>query len=275
MAAFDLYRYQLLPTSQQQQELFQKTYSADEIRLHKNQFFENALKSELRFSHRNFEINYKIEIYEKLWFIIKIGAHKKVNRDTKEFTKEKLDSWPNVTVVVHNDPKTQIIAISKNIKAFSNTKIVAQIFDIALTEALHSYGLIIQTREQFEKNNFWSVINENPNKIERVRFEMIAPNMANISHALKIDLKQLNRDTNCHKAKIELESLPGTTLEINKDNELINGCVDYSANGGGDIAIKIIGIRKEVRTSKTVKSVKIDELEIKNPTLDLLERILK
>jgi hypothetical protein len=277
MSTFELYRYQLLPASQQQQDLFHVSLTADQIRDRKNEFLNTVLGQELHFRHRGLEIKHKVELHEGSWFVFKVGAHKSVDRDTEEFKRERIESWPNLTVIVHNDPDTQIIAISKNIKAFSSTSIVAKLIEHTLALALRSYGLTIQVREQFEKHNFWSIIDSNFGKITRVRFEMVAPNMANISRTLKIDFRQLNRESNCQKANLELEALPGAALEIKSNNELVDGCVEYASLGGGDIAIKIRGIKKEVRTSTTVKSVEIDELFIQSPNeqmLSIIKRLL-
>lgn len=273
MSTFELYRYQLLPASQQQQDLFHAILSADQIRERKNEFLDAVLGEHLHFRHRGLEIKHKVELHDGPWFMFKIGAHKSVDRETADFKRERIESWPNITVIVHNDSDTQIIAISKNIKAFSSTKIVAKIFEHALASALRSYGLTVQVREQFEKHNFWSIINNNFGKIARVKFEMVAPNMANISRTLKIDFKQLNRESNCQKVSLELEALPGAALEIKPDNELVDGCVEYASLGGGDIAIKIRGIKKEIRTSTTVKSVEVDEIFVKCPGDQLLSII--
>lgn len=244
--------------------------SADEIRENKNQFFDSILNELPPFRYRGYEIKHKVILHEDDWFIFKLGAHKSVDRDTEDFRRERIESWPNVTVLVHNNPNTQILAISRNLKAFSSTSTVAKIFERSLTPALRSFGLIIQVREQFEKNNFWSIIRQNVGRITRVRFEMVAPNMSNISRTLKVDLRQLNRESNCQKANLELEALPGAALEIKETNELVDGCVEYSSLGGGDIAIKIRGIKKEIRTSTTVKSFEIDELSLQAPNHDLL-----
>ncbi len=193
-----------------------------------------------------------------------------MDRDTEDFNKEKIENWPNVTLVINNNPESQIIAISRNKKAFSSTRSVVNLLEKAITPALHYYGLTVQINELFEKNNFWSLIEEYKGQISKVRFKMIAANMANISKYLKVDLKQLNKDSNCHKANIELESLPNSHLEINRENELIDGCVEYSSQGGGDIVLKINGFRHEVRTSKSIKTVEIDEITVQNPSGDLL-----
>lgn len=270
MQTFELFRYQLLPISQHQQELFSKQVSADDIRAHKNEYFDQVLSDLPQFRHRGLEIRHKVERHTDEWFIFKLGTHKTVDRDTEEFQRERIESWPNVTVVVHNNPETQIISISKNQRAFSSSSSVAKLFERTVNGPLRAYGLTIQIKEQFEKNNFWSVVKQHEGKVTRVRFEMIAPNMANISRVLKVDLRQMNRDSNCQKTNIELQAVDGAALEISENNELIDGCVEYSSMGGGDIAIKIRGIKKEIRTSTTVKSVQIDELLLNVPGVDLL-----
>lgn len=68
--------------------------------------------------------------------------------------------------------------------------------------------------------------------------------MANISRVLKVDLRQLNRDSNCQKTDLQLEALPGAALEITKMDDLIEGCVEYASMGGGDIAIKSQGLEE-------------------------------
>lgn len=244
MQTFELFRYQLLPISQHQQELFSSPLSADEIRARKNEFFDQVLSRLPQFRHRGLEIKHKVEHHVAEWFIFKLGAHKSVDRDTEEFHKERIESWPNVTVIVHNSPDTQVISISRNPRAFSSTSSVAKLFERTVTPALRAFGLTIQIREQFEQNNFWSVLKQYEGKVSRVRFEMVAPNMANISRVLKVDLRQLNRDSNCQKTDLQLEALPGAALEITKMDDLIEGCVEYASMGGGDIAIKSQGLEE-------------------------------
>lgn len=270
MSTFELFRYQLLPASQHQHELFSVVLSADQVRERKNEFFDAALKGLSKFGHRGLEIRHRVQLHQDGWFIFKVGAHKTVDRDTEDFQKEKVESWPNVTVIVNNQPEIQVLAISRNPRAFSSTSVVAKLFERTLTSLLREYGLSIQVREQFESANFWTVIGENKGKVLRLRFEMVAPNMANISRALSIDLKQLNRDTNAQQTNIELEAPPGGALEVSPQNELIDGCVEYSSLGGGDIAIKIKGMRKEIRTSTSVRSIEIEELTLQAPAPDLL-----
>ena len=79
MQTFELFRYQLLPISQHQQELFSSPLSADEIRARKNEFFDQVLSRLPQFRHRGLEIKHKVEHHVAEWFIFKLGAHKSVD----------------------------------------------------------------------------------------------------------------------------------------------------------------------------------------------------
>lgn len=273
METFELFRYQLLPLSQHQQELFTRAYSADELRSRKNEFFNRVLQQLPPFKHRGLDIRKKVERHDDEILIFKLSTHKSIERYTEEFQKERLETWPHVTIVINNDPNVQSLAVSKNGNAFSSSQTVANLLERTLNPPLRKYGLSIHVRERFEKNDFWNIVREFYDRIRRVRFEMVAPNMANISHVLKVDLKQLNRESNAQRTTIELEATDGATLELSPHDPLISGCVDYASEGGGDIAIKVKGVKKVLRTSTTVKSIQVDEMVLTLPKNELIEAL--
>jgi hypothetical protein len=270
MQIYELFRFQLLPISQHQQELFSKTFTVEQIRERKNEFLNEVLTKLPEFVHPRTEVRHKIERNEDEFFVFKLSAHRKLERYTEDFELERLETWPNVTVVIDNDPDRQVIGISRNILAFSSGHVVANLLQRTLNGALSQYGLTIQIQEQFAKNDFWEIIDKYRGRVKRVKFEMVSPNMANISHVLKVDLKQLNRESNSQRTSIELEAVDGASLELSPDNPLIASCVEYASAGGGDIAIKISGLKTEIRTSTSVSTVAIDSLEMEMPKKDAL-----
>ncbi|RDI11731.1 hypothetical protein [Comamonas sp. AG1104] len=270
MSTFDIYRYQILPASQQQQSLFNELVSADELRLRKNHYFSEILNGEMNFEHKGLIIKCIRENIGSNLYLFKIGVYKNVDRDNEDFQREKIPSWPNVTVIINNLDDRQTILISRNVKAFSTTKVVSNILEKTFDQALNYMGLTIQIRETFNPNHFWGLMRENEGRVDRVRFEMVAPNMASITKALKIDLRQLNRESNCQKVSLQLESLPKTALEIDPEDELIKGCVEYASLGGGDIVVKLKGVRKEIRTSEKIQIVEIDEMTLSGLNQDTL-----
>lgn len=270
MQIYELFRFQLLPISQHQQELFSKTFTVEEIRERKNEFLNEVFAKLPEFLHPRTEVRYKVERHEGELFIFKLSAHRKLDRYTEEFVLERLETWPNVTVVIDNAPDRQVIGISRNTLAFSSGHVVANLLERTLNGPLAEYGLTIQIQEQFAKNNFWEIIDRYRGRVKRVRFEMVSPNMANISHVLEVDLKQLNRDSNSQRTSIELQAVDGASLELSPNNPLIAGCVEYASLGGGDIAIKVTGLKKEIRTSTSVSTVAIENLEMALPKKDAL-----
>ncbi|WP_434664749.1 hypothetical protein P5W99_30005 [Paraburkholderia sp. A3BS-1L] len=274
MALIELYRYQLLPITQQQFGIFDEPLTADQIRERKNEFFGRVLTSILEFSYNRTHIHHKLLFHSGPWFVFKISAHKSMLRTNHDFEDERIDDWPYVTVIINNDPAHQFIGVAPNVKAFASTATVVKIIERSVARPLHIFGLFVEIREQFDKRQFWDLMDEFHGRVLRIKFEMVSPNMANISKVLKIDLKQLNRDTNSHKTSLELEAGHEATLDVSAQNPLIEGCVEYSAMGGGDVAIKFKGLRKTVRTSTNIKTIEIDELALEGPNEMVLDQWL-
>ena len=268
---FELFRYQLLPiTRHVQQDLFKKIRTVEDIEKNKNSFFNEIMKEFPKLRHRLFELNHKELFCTNDICCLKLGAHKTIERDNENFRKERIENWPNVTIIINNDPQKQLIAISRNSRAFSSCAVVADIVKHAFNSKLKSYQVKMHIEPLFDKKDFWKYVEKFENKLTSVRFELISPNMANISNTLTVNLKQLNKETNSHRTNVEVNSPDGTALEIEKDNEMVNGLVEYASKGGGDISIKVRGIRKRTHTSSAVKTVEVDEMTVDNLSYEQL-----
>ena len=66
----------------------------------------------------------------------------------------------------------------------------------------------------------------------------------------------------------------GAKLEINDDNEMLNSIVEYASEGGGDISFKISGYKNRIHTSKSVKTIEIDEMTVENINADKLDNFI-
>jgi hypothetical protein len=270
---FDLYRYQLLPiTRNVQVDLFRGIESTDSLRAKKNQFFAEVVAGLKELSHRHIEILHRLEWNKGDWFVLHIGAKKSLERSRKDFRREKLEDWPNVYVVISNAPDVQGIAITRNPKAFTSTAVVAKMLLENLQPALKTYQLHLEVEAVFEQQKFWTLVSEYRGRIKAVKFELVSPNMANISKSLELDLHQINADTNSHRTDLKLNAGQDSSLEIKKQKTL-ESLVDYASAGGGDIVLTIRGMKRNVRTSKSVREVVVDELILKNPNKDTLEHL--
>ncbi|MCH1930365.1 hypothetical protein L9G16_09245 [Shewanella sp. A25] len=272
---FDLFRYQLLPITQDvQPDLYRKILSVDQLKEQKNILFNEVLSNFPDLSSSGNILHQKVVLHEGDWFAFKLGVQRSIEREDENFNKERIGNWPHVTVIFNNAPDCQFIAISKNTKAFANSQIVTNILSNSLKEYLKKLQLTIHIKEIFDEMEFWDLVSEYRGKITSVRFELISPNMANISKCLKVDLKQINLETNSHRTCLELNAADDAVLEIRDDNEVISGIVEYASEGGGDIALKINGLKRTVHTEKTNKTVEIDELTVNNLNPQALETLL-
>lgn len=277
---FELFRYQLLPLTQHIQmdmfpdEAFRGISSVQELRDRKNEIFAHILSGFPGLQYRDADLNHRVDIATPPWLVVEINTQKTLERERKDFETERLDTWPHVVVIINNKPDVQIIAISRNHRAFSSGAVVAKLLQENFQRQLSRYYLNIQVEALFEKNQFWNLVEEYGERITSVNFELISPNMANISKTLELDLAKLNADTNSHRTDLKLNSSEGGVLEIKRDNTLLNSLVDYSSEGGGDIEIKIKRMKKTIRTSKSVREISIDEISLKNLTPERLEWFL-
>lgn len=86
--------------------------------------------------------------------------------------------------------------------------------------------------------------------------------MANISGSLSDDLKDFAKATNSARNKLKIESDPEAPLHLEEDNRTLQGLVNYSSEGGGNISLKIDGVKKIYHTSKTVKEIQLGDMEM-------------
>lgn len=274
---FELFRYQLLPLTRNVQMdmfpdvAFRSINSVEELKARKNEIFSHVLSNFPALDYRQAEINHKVDVDSPPWFVVEINTQKSLKREKPDFKQERIDTWPHVIAIINNSPDVQIIAISRNTRAFSSGAVVAKILQNNLGRILQRYMLTIQVEAIFDRSEFWHIVDEYRGRITSVNFELISPNMANISKGLELDLAKLNADTNSHRTDLKLNSTEGSALEIKKDNPMLNSLVEYSSEGCGDIEVKIKGIKKTIRTSKSVREISIDELSIQNLTPDRLE----
>jgi hypothetical protein len=270
-----LYRYQILPLTQDLQPDFVRGISSlEDLRQNKNRFFAEAVRGIKEFHYRKMQIVHRIDESEKdSWFLLRIGSRHYMPIDTKDFQQKKVENWPHLVVVVNNSSKVQKIAIAENRKAFSSSKVVINAIRESLNEVLKRSQLSIEIEPLFEQHVFWDLIDRYRGKVVQVAFDLISPNMANISGGLKLDLAALQQDTNTHRTKLELNSDQNASLELDPRSEVVNSIVKYSSEGAGDISVRIRGLKKKISTRTETREVFVEDITIENLRLADLTRI--
>lgn len=259
---FRAYRYQLLPLDRNETKDLYHDQSPSEIIERKNQYFAEALFHLPKINHKRVEINISIENIGPDFFKIQLAPSRPLTRETHDYRREKVENWPHIEAYVLNNPADQLLIIQDRVTAFANTDTVANIILRGTRGTLDRIGLSLQIEPLFDEAYFWGLVNEYSNRITWVEFEFITPNMANISKTLADTLKSLGKETNAVREQLTLRSDPSSSLDISQENATIQGLVEYTSQGAGDIKLKIKGIRKRFQTSNSRREVHLSGIEI-------------
>jgi len=268
-----IFRYHLIPVTSEdrQHSLFGEKMNLEEIKKRKNDFFKEAI-----LELDDIEGKYPIQIYdhEKDSFLLRI-AQKKSQTVTKNFKREYITNEPYCYVIINNDKGVQKIAISENPNAFSNPDVVKNILGNILQKLLLRYQLNIEIEQLFDVGTFWNYLELNKGAIKSINFEFIKPNLADISKSLTKNLKDFTNAVNSHKSNIIVKAPDQGYLEnIDKKNIAVKGLVDYSSEGGGNIKVKVKGLKKYLKTKDSPKTLTVKELDLEG-TPDQIIKLYK
>jgi hypothetical protein len=294
---FDLFRYQLLPTSidnEYQLSIFDKTInSRSELIENKNRIFAKVFQTfeddgvnlippkeppyrivQLIHPKRSTtEIIFRFIHFSDHYMMGKLGINRAIPIHTKDFEVRRIDNWPNVRVLCNNLPNRQIIAIENNPQVFYRTTTVANIIEYNINKRLKDYQLQVKVNPIFSSYDFWAIVNKYQQSITQVSFTMVTPNLSDISQNLELDLKAINRDTNTQITKMELNSSDDDHLTISPNSSFIKSLVDYSSAGGGTINLKAKGVRRKITTQDSITEINIDEVELSGSEQEIFRLI--
>ncbi|MHB1384087.1 MAG: hypothetical protein ACYCYC_07130 [Bellilinea sp.] len=275
-AKFNIFRYQILPTSRVLQLSWINSFtSIDDLVQQKNVLFLNALLEPDTFTYSRADLVHKIEYQDDELIIIRVGVNRKINRSNKDFTKEKIDNWPDLFIIVNNNPEVQKIAIQIKYETFYRTETIIKMLETNINHFLSKYQLKAIFNPLFEKSAFWEIVNKYPMQIIEVCFQMVSPNLSTISKDLKFDLKALKEQTNTQKTTLLIKSYPETSLSLSPDNEFIDSIVNYSSEGGGNAKLKVRGIKRRFNTNDNIVEEEIGDIDFETNDPDMFRMIAR
>ena len=259
---FKIYRYQLLPLDRNNTKDLFNNVTSDSIIARKNEYFSEAISSLPTHRLSRSQTIVDVQLLQSDFFHLTFAPSRPLTRETAEYKKEQVENWPHIEAYILNSPQEQYLLIQNRPSAFANTDTVAKMIIRGTRLVLESAGLSLKIEPLFNKAFFWDLVKEYKNRITWVEFEFITPNMANISNTLADTLKSLSKDMNAVQEKLALTAEPISSLDISPDNATIQGLVDYTSQGGGDITLKIRGMRQKIQTSNSTREVSISGLEL-------------
>jgi len=261
LATFKLYRYQLLPIDRHTDDLYDGR-TVSQLVEQKNDLFARTLPYLHQHRHRGQDLSVKIQDLGRDAFLLNIAPRRPLMRETADFRVEQVENWPHISAFILNRPDEQVIAVQDRPSAFASTDTVVKILVGATRQSLSKIGLRLHTERQFRESVFWDLVHEYGDRITWVDFEFITPNMANISANLSDALKGLAKNTNSAQANLQLRADSASALDLDSGDATIRGLVDYTSQGGGDISIKVRGLRKVIHTSNSVREIHLDDLQL-------------
>ena len=272
---FDLFRYQILPKTTRQLTLFEREYSVEDLKRSKNDFFKEALlKVNAFFSLSGTVLNHVFNKTDGQIILMLLGPTKFVPLRDKNFKLILSEDHPYVFVLFDNNPSRQVIAISSEESAFSSPFVVANILQRTLNVVLDSYSLEVAINPILDRKDFWELIKKYENRITSLRFDIVKPNLSDITKTIGEDIKGVMNETNSVNAKFELNAPEGRVLEnINEDNQDLRSLTDSSVLGASDVTMKIEGIMRPITTNSTVMKIFIKEATIESKNGDISDII--
>lgn len=272
---FDAYRYQILPTSKEiQTRIDDPDLTYKKLVAKKNKIFKEILLNEnVSFRGRDSELVHSSEEVSENYIALHFGIPKKDVIEKPDFTKEEIIRYPDLKIFIDNDRDEQILLVQRNYRAVNKTDSVSRLLEKSINKYLEKQQLRVYIQPIYTEAVFWELVKKYDKQITRLTFEFIRPNLANISGGLADDLRSFQEDSNAHKGKLQLDAPSKGTLEIDPKSKEINGLVEYSSKGGGDISIKVKGLRKKIKTSEGTKTMEVDEAVLRNPSKDMLDSL--
>ena len=271
-AAFHSYRYQILPVSQELQLGLDGTItSIEDLKKHKNEFFAEALRAVNAFMYPRATVIHQVVVRDADLTVLRLGVERDLQRQRRDFTTEPVEHWPDTWVAIDNRPHIQKCIIQKQ-GGFQHTRTVAKILEDTLNERLQHYQLACVFEPIYGTSVFWDLIERFTGRITQIEFELISPNMSNLSEALTVDLKTLTRETSTQRTRLQLNSDPKAALTPTRDDAMISGLVDYASTGGGDIMLRARGVKRKMHTAKGITEISIDEVELQGTDPDGLAK---
>lgn len=274
MAKFNIYTYQFSPVPLQTNLFEISRPSLRECMNNKHQIFTEVLNAEnLRLTYRNKVYPHRLLYANNDVYILQIANRKSVVLE-QDFQRTSIDNAPSVFVIIDNSENGQRILIEDDM-AFSDTSVIQNILLSSFKCILATYGLVIRIEKEYDRSEFWNVVDAHPEAITMVRFQMMYPNLPRISQHIHDLLREASENVNSHNTSLELKAEPGTTLVLSRDNDQLNDLNNASADSGCVTKLKINGFRSFVSTGQTTKSLEIDNLEAELNNPDFLNQILR
>lgn len=151
------------------------------------------------------------------------------------------EAWPHVLVIINvssAQPLGQTVAVMMDGGVFRRplSPLKSLVDNMTHTnELLDGYELIPNSVSRQE--TFWDIIKTRTGRIQKLTFDLAAPNFLGVHDELSESLRGIRDRYNATKATIAIEN-PEGSLQIPRDDDFVEQAVTYATSGAGDIKLK-------------------------------------
>jgi len=278
-AWFRLFRYQLLPIN--------PTVSVDDAEYNlrrdkliaaKNKAFAEVLGSVTSMDHGDTAVRLQWKLKTPDFLLGRIAVKRQVNLETESFGSAVHDHWPTIWIAFWNEDDQQQVAIQHRSTAFQLSTAPINLLERTLRERMRANNLTVTFEPQFNQEEFWNLALKHKEKIRELTFELVTPNLPNISSTLSEDLAALAKSVGSSSNEVTLKAPADAPLRVEADNPQIADLVAYASKGGGSIELRLLNVKKRITTSSTVREVSIDEARLTGTgaaVADALKELMK
>lgn len=234
----------------------------------KNETLRNLLKKgNIEYEVHGVRLAFVLVFHKDNYFIGRLGKRATIKRNSppdQKFEEMHEENWPNCVVIINTNTDNGIgqkIAFEFKTNVFPSPFEQLKRFADELNAHFFSSGYAIAINPITEEKEFWKLVGDNHDKIEKLTFTFNSPNLFGIQNSLNDDLKELQKEYSSTKVSLELEN-PDGKLVI-PQNELTKQSIEYITKGGGQYSLKIKGrYKKVVRSKDNIKTKTFDDMDI-------------
>lgn len=259
-----VYTFQFTPlVDDRQLDLFEPTLRIrDELMAHKLEYFEKALV-DVKYNNRERQYVNSIQVHHDSVMVMRLANRKLFVRE-KAFHVMKDEDEPSCGIIVDYRQEHQIIAIEDSKRAFNSTDTVRNILEHSLNQILEKSRLKITIKKQILPSEFWDYVNQYRGNITEVHFKYQYPNLGRVNETMKEMLADAGKTINSTESEV---SFKGESLELDENNEIIQGFATDASKSGNPVKMKIKGINGFVKTGDKTKQIEIEELDFNGDAL--------
>ena len=247
--------------------LIERTYVslfADDLQSREDNL-RHVLSDNFQFSHRNKSFSWVAKDESRDYIIGMIQRkidhthHRPPEEGGDEITEP---DWQGAIVII--DPRThdsgQVVLFEEDRRLGKSGAILTSMFKHINAQASIKY--LIHCKPIFDGQTFWSFAEAHGNKVQRISFKFIVPNMWGTTSALEKELRDTAKTTGADSVDVTFHGSDG----VSTDTDRVSQGVEYSERGGGSITARAKSGETYSSIGKT-KSEKVEEEDVAGENL--------